>query len=82
MNSAAVVVRVDLSKGFEKGDGGAEMDLSLLTQAIPLTAMVCLAYSATRYELREKILKSAMVMFLKTLGFLGGVYVFLLWIST
>jgi hypothetical protein len=82
MNSAAVVVWVDLSKGFEKGDGGAEMDLSLLTQAIPLTAMVCLAYSATRYELREKILKSAMVMFLKTLGFLGGVYVFLLWIST
>ena len=77
-----MVVWVDWSKGIEKGDGGAEMDLSLLTQAIPLTAMVCLAYSATRYELREKILKSAMVMFLKTLGFLGGVYVFLLWIST
>jgi hypothetical protein len=57
------------------------VDVTLLTQAIPLTAMVCLAYSATRFELPEKILKSAAVMFAKTLGFLGGVYCLLLWIS-
>lgn len=57
------------------------MDLTLLTQAIPLTAMICLVYCASRFELREKILKSAAIMFGKTIGFLTILYGLLLWIS-
>jgi hypothetical protein len=57
------------------------MDLSLLSQAIPLTAIICLVYCGTRFELREKILRSALGMFLRTIGFLGLLYVFLLWFS-
>ncbi len=58
------------------------MDLQLLTQAIPITAIVCLVYTATRFELREKIISAARVMFLKTLGVLTGIYLFLLWFSS
>jgi hypothetical protein len=57
------------------------LDLTLITQAIPLTAMICLVYCASRFELREKILKSAAIMFGKTIGFLSALYGLLLWIS-
>lgn len=57
------------------------MDFSLLSQAVPLTAIICLVYTATRFELREKIVRSALVMFAKTIGFLALFYVFLLWYS-
>lgn len=57
------------------------MDLTILTHAIPLTAIICLVYSATRFELPEKIIRSSMVMFGKTIGFLGVLYAFLLYIS-
>ncbi|MFM8477296.1 MAG: hypothetical protein ACKOEO_16060 [Planctomycetaceae bacterium] len=57
------------------------MDFSLLSQALPLTAIICLVYSATRYELRDKILRSALVMFAKTIMFLGVLYLFLIWFS-
>ncbi|MFO0974821.1 MAG: hypothetical protein U0996_00410 [Planctomycetaceae bacterium] len=57
------------------------MDLTLLTQAIPLTAMICLVYCASRFELPAKILKSAAVMFGKTIAFLSVLYGLLLWIS-
>jgi len=57
------------------------MDLTLITQAIPLTAMICLVYCASRFELRAKILQSAAVMFGKTIAFLSVLYGLLLWIS-
>jgi len=57
------------------------MDYSLLSQALPLTAIICLVYSATRFELREKILRSALVMFIKTIMFLGVLYLLLVWFS-
>ncbi len=57
------------------------MDLTILTHAIPLTAIICLVYSASRFELPERILRSAVVMFGKTIGFLGLLYAFLLYLS-
>lgn len=57
------------------------MDLTILTHAVPLTAIICLVYSSSRFELPERILRSALVMFLKTIGFLGVLYAFLLYLS-
>ncbi|MGV2333959.1 MAG UNVERIFIED_CONTAM: hypothetical protein LVR18_07520 [Planctomycetaceae bacterium] len=57
------------------------MDYSLLSQALPLTAIICLVYTATRFELRERILWSAVVMFVKTIVFLGALYLLLVWFS-
>lgn len=57
------------------------MDYSLLSQALPLTAIICLVYTATRFELRERILWSALVMFVKTIVFLGALYLLLVWFS-
>ncbi|MFN5051198.1 MAG: hypothetical protein ACK5L2_06070, partial [Planctomyces sp.] len=61
--------------------GLSAMDLSLITQALPLTAIVCLVYCATRFEMPEKILRSALVMFGKTILFLGCAWLLLLWVS-
>ena len=57
------------------------MDLTILTHAGPLTAIICLVYSNSRFELPERILRSALVMFIKTIGFLGVLYAFLLYLS-
>jgi hypothetical protein len=57
------------------------MDYSLLSQALPLTAIICLVYTATRFELRERILWSAVMMFVKTIVFLGALYLLLVWFS-
>ncbi len=57
------------------------MDLSILTNAVPLTAAICLVYSASRFELPSRILKSAAIMFAKTVAFLGLLYSFLLYVS-
>jgi hypothetical protein len=57
------------------------VDLTILTHAIPLTGMICLTYSATRFELPEKIVRSAVIMFGKTIGFLGVLYAVLLYLS-
>lgn len=57
------------------------MDFSILTHAIPLTAIICLVYSASRFELPERIIRSAITMFGKTIGFLGALYLFLLYLS-
>ena len=59
----------------------ATMDLTILTHAIPLTAIICLVYTASRFELPERILRSAAVMFGKTIGFLGAMYLLLLYLS-
>lgn len=58
------------------------MDLTIVTHAIPLTAIISLVYSASRFELPSRILSSALVMFLKTVGFLGAMYAFLLYLSS
>ena len=58
------------------------MDLTIVTHAIPLTAIISLVYSASRFELPSRILSSALVMFLKTVGFLGVMYAFLLYLSS
>ncbi len=50
------------------------MGISAIFYAIPLTAFICLAYTASRFELPERILKSALVMFVKTLGGLVLLY--------
>jgi len=57
------------------------MDLSLISQALPLTAIVCLVYCATRFELPEKIVRAALVMFGKTMLFLCAAWLVLLWVS-
>ena len=57
------------------------MDLTILTHAVPLTAIICLVYSNSRFESPERILRSALVMFIKTIGFLGVLYAFLLYLS-
>ena len=57
------------------------MDLTIFTHAIPLTAIICLVYTASRFELPERILRSAAVMFGKTIGFLGAMYLLLLYLS-
>jgi hypothetical protein len=38
-------------------------------------------YCATRFELPEKIVRSALVMFGKTILFLGVAWLLLLWVS-
>ena len=60
---------------------GFPMDLTILTHAIPLTAIICLVYSTSRFELPSRILRSAGMMFVKTIGFLGLLYGFLLYLS-
>lgn len=57
------------------------MDLTILTHAVPLTAMICLVYCTSRFELPERIIRSAVVMFAKTIGFLGALYGLLLYLS-
>jgi len=69
------------SNWLKRFKGLFPMDLSLMTQALPLTAIVCLVYCATRFELPEKIVRSALVMFGKTILFLGVAWLLLLWVS-
>jgi hypothetical protein len=58
------------------------MDIAVVIYAIPLTAIISLVYCASRFELPSRILSSALVMFLKTTGFLGAMYAFLLYLSS
>lgn len=58
------------------------MDIAIVIYAIPLTAIISLVYCASRFELPSRILSSALVMFLKTTGFLGAMYAFLLYLSS
>jgi hypothetical protein len=57
------------------------MDFTILTHAVPLTAIICLVYSTSRFELPERIIRSAIMMFVKTISFLGLLYGFLLYVS-
>ena len=58
------------------------MDFALVLYAVPLTASISIVYCASRFELPSRILSSALVMFLKTTGFLGAMYAFLLYLSS
>lgn len=49
--------------------------------AIPLTVGISLVYSASRFELPEKILRSAVLMFAKTIAALVALYLILLYLS-
>ena len=55
---------------------------SILFLAIPLSASISLVYCATRYELKERILRSAAAMFAKTVAGLLGLYAVLWFISS
>ena len=49
--------------------------------AIPLTVGISLVYSASRFELPVKILRSAVLMFAKTIAALVALYLILLYLS-
>ncbi len=57
------------------------MHLSAVIYAIPLTAGISLVYCASRFELPEKILRSAVLMFAKTIAALAALYLILLFLS-
>ncbi|MEX0716880.1 MAG: hypothetical protein WD066_09845 [Planctomycetaceae bacterium] len=50
-------------------------------QLIPLAAVISLVYSASRYELPERILRRAARLFLTILAFMAAVFVLLLFLS-
>jgi hypothetical protein len=57
------------------------MDLTIITHAIPLVAIISVVYTASRFEHPPKIVRASSVMFAKTIGFLGAMYAFLLYVS-
>jgi len=46
---------------------------------VPLAMVISLVYSASRFELPERILRRAIWLFLQIIGFMGVVFV-LLWV--
>ena len=57
------------------------MSFATLLYGLPLTVCISLVYCGTRYELPEKILRSALSFFIKTLIGLTGLYL-ILWLSS
>lgn len=57
------------------------MQLSAAVYAIPLTAAISLVYCTSRFELPQKILRSAALMFAKTIAALVVLYLILLYLS-
>lgn len=57
------------------------MQLATVIYAVPLTAGISLVYCASRFELPTKILRSALLMFLKTIAALVALYFVLLYVS-
>lgn len=57
------------------------MHLSAAIYAIPLTAGISLVYCASRFELPAKILRTAALMFAKTIAALVALYLILLYLS-
>jgi len=49
--------------------------------AIPLTAGISLVYCASRFEMPEKIVRSAVLMFAKTIAALVALYLILWYLS-
>ena len=46
---------------------------------VPLAMVISLVYSASRFELPDRILRRAIWLFLQIIGFMGAVFV-LLWL--
>jgi hypothetical protein len=57
------------------------MQLASAVYAIPLAAAISLVYCASRFELPEKIVRSAVLMFVKTIAALVAFYLILLYLS-
>ena len=57
------------------------MQLAAAVYAIPLTAGIALVYCASRFEMPEKIMRSAAMMFAKTIAALVALYLILLYLS-
>ncbi len=57
------------------------MQLSAAVYAIPLTAGISLVYCTSRFELPQKIMRSAALMFAKTIAALVALYLILLYLS-
>ena len=57
------------------------MQLAAAIYAIPLTAGISLVYCAGRFEMPEKIIRSAVLMFAKTVAALVALYLLLLYLS-
>ncbi len=57
------------------------MQLAAAVYAIPLSAGISLVYCASRFELPEKIVRSAVLMFAKTIAALVVLYLLLLYLS-
>lgn len=53
-----------------------------LIYALPLTAIISLVYTATRYEMPERIFQSAVVMFVKTVIAFSVLYGVLWYLSS
>lgn len=60
---------------------GKTMQLSAAIYAIPLTAGISLVYCASRFEMPERIVRSAVMMFAKTIAALAALYLLLLYLS-
>jgi len=57
------------------------MNAATVLYGIPLTICISLVYCATRYELPEKILRSALSFFIKTVIGLTALYLILWFLS-
>ena len=52
-----------------------------LWYVLPLAVGISLVYSASRYELPERILKRSLNLFVKIMGFLVVIFLVLMWLS-
>jgi hypothetical protein len=59
----------------------AAAELHVSFYLLPLAAVISLVYSASRYELPEKILSRALKLFLQIVGFMAAVFVVLWFFS-
>jgi hypothetical protein len=59
----------------------AAAELHVSFYLLPLAAVISLVYSASRYELPDKILSRALKLFLQIVGFMAAVFVVLWFFS-
>lgn len=59
----------------------AAAELQVSFYLLPLAAVISLVYSASRYEIPEKILTRALKLFLQIVGFMAAVFVVLWFFS-
>lgn len=59
----------------------AAAELQVSFYLLPLAAVISLVYSASRYELPDKILSRALKLFLQIVGFMAAVFAVLWFFS-